>query len=58
MGWLMMSITEDVLPKVFTSNSQVRKLQLHLTLQTAKKGDKSMKDYITHMVDIANALPL
>lgn len=53
-----MSITEDVLPKVFTSNSQVRKLQLHLTLQTAKKGDKSMKDYITHMVDIANALPL
>lgn len=74
MGWLMTSMTEEVLPKVcvcttsadmwstlakvFASTSQVRTLQLRLTLQTTKKGDKSMEDYISQMVQIANSLAL
>lgn len=74
MGWLMTFITEGVLPKacactsaeglwltlekVLASNSQVRTLQLHLTLQTTKKGDKSMEEYISQMMHIWNALSL
>lgn len=74
MRWLMIVIIEEVLPKVcahtsakqiwdtlakvFASNSQVRTLQLRLNLQTSKKGNKSIEDYITHMMDISNALAL
>lgn len=59
MGWLMTSISEKVLPKVchcttakgiwetpekvFASTSQLRTLQLRLTLQTTKKEDKKCK---------------
>lgn len=46
------------LEKVFASNSQVRTLQLCLTLQTTKKGDKTMEEYISQMMHNGNASSL
>lgn len=74
MGWLMTSMTEEILfkgcacttttsiwtilAKVFASTSQVLTLQLRLTLQTTKKGDKSIEDYISQMVQMPIHCPL
>ena len=72
MSWLLSSISEqmldhviycqssteiwNVLEHIFSTMSKARALQLHLSLQTTKKGGRSVEDNILKMKSLANSL--
>ena len=72
MSWLLSSISESMLGHVihctssaqiwltlhqlFTTTSKARVLQLRFQLQSTKKGDLSIQDYILKMRGIADSL--
>ena len=45
-----------VLEQTFSAKSKARALQLHLFLQTMKKGNSSVEDYILKMKSLAMSL--
>ena len=72
MSWLLSSMTETMLGHVnrcltasevwstlqqsFLSNSKARVMQLHLMLQTLKKGSMTVEEYILKMRSLADNL--
>ena len=72
MSWLLSFISEqmidhvihckysveiwNVLENIFSTKSKARALQLCLSLQTTKKGGRSVEDYILKMKSFANSL--
>ena len=72
MSWLLSSISEQmlghvvhcqyaaevwiVLEQLFSTKSKVRALQLRLSLQTLKKGNDSIEDYLLKMKSLATSL--
>ena len=72
MSWLLSSISEqmlghlihcqsleeiwNVLEQIFSTKSKAKVLQLRLSLQTTKKGGRSVEDYILKMKSLVNSL--